>query len=133
MVCLLVIHLSKDYLFGKWDSLRFHHGRLYVCVPALLLLAFSCQAAFCVWSDGLTCYSDEIWIDVALVFQPVELTSKSERVILRHTHHSFLVWVVLGWRMRGRRPFLQVSLALEVARTAGSGGCICVMVSSDIG
>ena len=133
MVCLFMIHLSKDCLLGEWDSLRFHHWGFYVCIPALLSLAFDCQAAFSVWSDGLACYSNEFWIDVALVFQSIELPSKSKRVILCHTHHSCLVWVLLGWRMRGRGPSLGFSLTFKVGRTNGSGGCICVLVSCDIG
>ena len=67
-------------------------------------------------------YSNEVWIDKALVFQPIKLTGKRERVLFRHTDHASLALIVLGRRIRGRGSFLPGLLALEVRGAADVGG-----------
>ena len=83
---------------------------------------FARQAAFAVGSDDLAGYSNEVWIDEALVFQPIELTGKRKRVFFRHSDHASLALIVLGRRIRGRGSFPLGLLVLEVRGAADVGG-----------
>ena len=129
-----MVHRAKDCLRREWGSLWLLEGRADLCIPALLSQVFACQGAFGVGACDFAGYSDEVLVDEAFVFQPIEFTGKRERILFRHTNHTSLVRILLWCRVRGKGSSLLVPLALEVRRAADGSGCsCCIMVSCDIG